>query len=597
MRTIETDVLVIGAGPSGLMASLLLARYGTRTYTIARHPTTAPEPRATITNQRTAEILREVGLESTWHQIGMPLPAVGNSIIATSFSGKELFRYRCYGNGAFETEYTAASPSVGFNAPQHLMERELLRTLRDTGSDVHFSQELVQVDQSESGVFALVRDCATGEEYRVEAQYAVGADGARSVVAQQVGIEFEGETALKYMTNLWIEADLEQYVVHRPAAIYVIAQPGGSSWVGSGMALATRKWDEWVLSYEYDPARGEPDLSDEAVIAYARRLTGVPDLDVAVKATSKWQVNQLVAKSYQSGRIFLVGDAAHRHSPSGGLGANTSMQDSWNLAWKLAYVVSGRAGAGLLDSYDEERRPVGQQVVDNAFKLMGYQMPMIEALGLRPGQTTEEGWAALNELSASTAEGAARRAKLTEAMALQNYRSNALGVELGHRYTSRAVVDDGTPFPEHVRDECLYYEPTTHPGGYMPHAWLEHNGQPVSSIDVVGHGTYSVVVGLSGAAWESAASTVAAELGLELPAYAIGSRAAYDDVYGDWARLREHDDSGVLLVRPDRVIAWRSLGIPADPVGALRAALREALALDDQRSVDRVVGQADAAIR
>ena len=596
MRTVETDVLVIGAGPSGLMASLLLARYGTRAYTIAKHPSTAPEPRATITNQRTAEILREVGLEPNWHRIGMPLPAVGNSVIATSFSGPELYRYRCYGNGSFQAEYAAASPGVGFNAPQHLMERELLGALREAGGDVNFSHEVLHIDQDDHRVVATVRDSSSGQTYEVVARYAIGADGARSVVAEQIGIEYRGERALKYMTNLWIEADLEEYVAHRPAAIYVIVQPGGSSWVGSGMALATRKWDEWVLSYEYDPNKGEPDLSDEGVIRYARRLTGVPDLDVRVKATSKWQVNQLVATRYQSGRVFIVGDAAHRHAPSGGLGANTSMQDSWNLAWKLAYVIDGRAGEELLTSYDQERQPVGEQVVDNAFKLMGYQMPMIEALGVKPGQSSEEGWAVLKELAAATPEAAVRRAKLTQAMALQDYRSNALGVELGHRYSSVAVVEDGTPFPEHRRDEALYYEPTTHPGGYMPHAWLEHQGERVSTIDLVGHGSYRLIVGLDGNAWAAAAGVAAAELGIDLPVHAVGYRAEYDDVYGDWARLREFGDTGAILVRPDRVIAWRSLDLPEDPLVELTDALRRALARNDDPS-GRVPGHAEAATR
>jgi 2,4-dichlorophenol 6-monooxygenase len=221
-------------------------------------------------------------------------------------------------------------------------------------------------------------------------------------------------------------------------------------------------------------------------------------------------------------------------------------------------------------------------VVERSIKSVHNAMPVMDALGLRRGQSAEEGWAALDALASDTPEAAERRQKLSAAMALQHYRSNAHGVDLGHRYTSRAVVEDGTPFPEFTRDPELYYHPTTHPGGYLPHAWLEHERRQVSTLDLAGHARFCVIVGIGGRGWADAAAAVGAEFGVELPVYQVGYRCEYDDVYGDWARLREIGDHGALLVRPDRVIAWRAAQASSTPEEDLRAALRQTLSLTDQ---------------
>ncbi|WP_431972402.1 FAD-dependent oxidoreductase [Nocardia sp. bgisy134] len=579
MHTIETDVLVVGAGPSGLAATTLLAAHGVSTITLSRYSGTSPQPRALITNQRTVEVFRDVGIEDRVRAVSMPLPMLGNNVLATSFAGPEIFRYRSYGTGDRAVDYATASPCEGLNAPQHVVEPVLLAAATERGADVRFLHELVQIEQTAEAVHARVCERATGREYVIRAKYAIGADGGRSRVAEQLGFDFEGESGLKHMLNLWVEVDLAEYAAHRPSVIYMIYQPGGESWVGSGSFFCIRPWNDWVLVREYDPADGEPDTSDTAVIESVRSLTGLPNAKVRVKGVSKWHVNRMVANTYRRGRVFLAGDAAHRHPPAGGLGSNTSIQDSFNLAWKLAFVLSGRAGEGLLDSYDEERQPVGKQIVERAIQGLKNQGAAIGALGLRRGQSSEEGWASLRELT-SDADGAAeRRAALAEAVELQHYRSNALGVELGQRYTSCAVVDDGTPFPAPERDPVLHYQPTTHPGACLPHAWVEHDRRQVSTIDLVGHGRFSLIVGIGGEPWAEAAAKISAELAIELPIYFVGYRCEYDDVVGEWAAVREIGDRGALLVRPDRFIAWRSHGRPDSPEDALRGAIRQALNL------------------
>ena len=580
MRTESTDVLVVGAGPAGLTASALLAASDVRAITLSRHPGTAPEPRASFTNQRTVEVFRDLGVEDRLREVATPGRTIGHNVMATSFTGQEILRFQSYGVGERLADYALASPSETCNAPQHVLEPVLLQAAVESGADVRFSHELLTIEQSDQEVVARIRDRASGEEYLVRAAYAIAADGGRSRVAEQLGIPFVGESALMNMFNAWLEVDLTEHAAHRPAGIYMILQPGSDSWVGSGSFVTVKPFSEWVLVREYDASRGEPDLSDEAVIEAARTLIGDHDIPVRVKATSKWQVNNMVAKEYRSGRVFIAGDAAHRHSPSGGLGSNTSIQDSFNLAWKLAFVVKGLAGEDLLDSYHEERQPVGKQVVDRAMVNLKNKAAVAEALGLRRGQSAEEGWASLRSLFSDEPGAAERRAALTAVRALQHFRSNAHGVAIGQRYTSRAVVDDGTPFPEPARDPELYYNPTTHPGAHLPHVWVERDRERVSTLDPCGHGRFSLIVGIGGEPWVEAAESVSAEFGIELPVFAIGYRCEYDDVLGDWEKLREIDDRGALLVRPDLHIAWRALTRPDSPREALTRAVRRALARD-----------------
>jgi 2,4-dichlorophenol 6-monooxygenase len=342
-----------------------------------------------------------------------------------------------------------------------------------------------------------------------------------------------------------------------------------------------KPFTEWVLLFMYDPAQGEPDLSHEALLARAHQTIGDPAVDVRIKSVGQWQINHVIAQEYRQGRVFLAGDAAHRHPPANGLGSNTSIQDSYNLAWKLSMVLSGQAGEHLLDSYHDERQPVGKQVVDRAMKSVADMLPISNALGFRPDQSMEEGWAGLNELAEPGPAGAARREQLQKAVDLQNYQFNTHGVEMGQHYTSDAIVPDGTDAPAVTRDPELYYTPSTRPGGRLPHAWLQVGTDKVSTLDLCSPDELTLIVGIGGEPWIRAAEKTAADLGVRLATRSVGYRQPYDDVSGDWARVSDIGEEGCLLVRPDRHIAWRSAQLPDDPGAELRTVLRQVLALSD----------------
>ncbi|OIJ27875.1 FAD-dependent oxidoreductase [Nocardioides luteus] len=575
---ITTDVLVVGAGPAGLSMAALLAAYGVDAVTVTKYAGTAHSPRAHITNQRTMEVFRDLGIEDAVREVATPNELMGNNVWATSFADPEIARLLTWGSGPERrTDYDLASPSAMCNVPQHILEPVLRAGAERLGADLRFSTELVEVSQDEDGVTAVVRHRESGRTETVRAKYVVGADGGRSTVAEQLGFAMDGEMGLGAAANVWLEADLTDYTAYRPGTLYWMCQPGNDYWVGSGTWICVKPWTEWVLLFMYDPAEGEPDLSDEAVVARARATIGDPDVDIRIKATSLWQINHMVAERYRIGRAFLAGDAAHRHPPANGLGTNTSVQDAYNLAWKLAMVLRGDAGEELLASYHDERQPVGRQVVDRALKSVQDMLPISKALGFEPGQSAEDGQRALDGLRAPGPVGEQRRAQLADAVRLQNYQFNAHGVELDQRYASGAVLDDGTPWPAPDRDPELYHHPTTHPGARLPHAWVEKDRVRLSTLDLAGHGEFTLLTGIGGEPWADAAGKVAADLGLRISVKPIGAGCEYADPTGDWAARREVGDAGAVLVRPDQHVAWRAHDLPDDPAADLERALRSVL--------------------
>ncbi len=247
------------------------------------------------------------------------------------------------------------------------------------------------------------------------------------------------------------------------------------------------------------------------------------------------------------------------------------MQDTYNLAWKLALVVRGLADDGLLDTYDAERQPVGRQVVDRANQSVDEMVGWFAALGLRPDMTPDEVDARLAELYGP--DGEQQRAELLAALDLTNAQFNAHGVELGQRYRSRAVVDEGKPPPESARDPVLHYEPSTYPGRPIPHAWLAIGDRDVSTLDLCAYDRFTLVTGAGGQPWLDAAAKLSAELGVEIAGVQVSLGLEVNDVYGDWIRRREVGDRGCVLVRPDRIVAWRSPDRVDDPKEALRAVM------------------------
>jgi 2,4-dichlorophenol 6-monooxygenase len=508
---------------------------------------------------------------------------VGDTVFCTSLAGDEIGRVRSWStHRAHEADYTLASPSPNCDLPQTLLEPIVVGHAAARGSRFRFDTEYLGLEQDADGVTVSCRDRLTGAGFTVRAKYVIGADGGRSQVAADVGLPFEGEMDIAGSMNIVFHADLTHLVEHRPGVLYWVLQPGSDiGGVGMGVVRMVRPWNEWMVIWGYDIDAPPPELDDAEATRIVHELLGDASIPVTIRSTSLWGNNKRYATRYRAGRVFCAGDAVHRHPPSNGLGSNTSIQDSYNLAWKLAYVLRGTAGAGLLDSYDAERAPVGKQIVLRANKSIEEHGPIFEALGLLDSTDPEVMRARIDARLDDTPEAAEQRAKLRDALELKNYEFNTQGVELGQRYTSGAVVPDGTPEPEYTRDRELYYHPTTWPGARLPHVWLVErgSGRKVSTHDVVGKGRFGLLTGISGGAWADAAAKVADQLGIEIAAHVIGPGRELIDAYEDWARAREVEEAGCVLVRPDGHVAWRSASLADDPVAELARTLTAVLSI------------------
>ncbi|GGU32275.1 hypothetical protein GCM10010178_25550 [Lentzea flava] len=262
-------------------------------------------------------------------------------------------------------------------------------------------------------------------------------------------------------------------------------------------------------------------------------------------------------------------------------GSASSIQDSYNLAWKIAAVLSGQAGPALLDTYTAERAPVARQIVLRANKSAREFGALFEALGLDAAESAEQMHARIEERKDTGLAGAAKRAAVREAMELKNYEFNAHGVEMGQTYESSAVVPDGTTRPEPARDPELYYEPSTFPGARLPHAWVGDSRRKLSTHDLVPYGQFTLLTGINGEAWADAAQKVADRLGVPVRTVVIGPGREVTDLYFDWSRLSGVDEDGAVLVRPDKHVGWRSRCLPADPEAELVSVLTTVLAREE----------------
>ena len=576
---IDTDVLIVGTGPAGGATAALLSTYGVENMAINRYRWLANTPRAHITNQRTMEVLRDLGpeVEAEAYTHATPKELMGTNVFCTSLAGEELGRLRTWGTEPeSQAAHLRASPTRMNDLPQTYMEPLLYKTACSRGTQGRMSTEYLRHAQDATGVTTTCLDRLTGREVTIRSRYLVGADGGNSKVAEDIGVPIEGRMGVGGSINFLFDADLSRYVAHRPSVLYWVMQPGSNvGGIGMGVVRMVRPWTKWLAIWGYDINGPRPELSDAEAEGIIRSLVGDPDLDVHVTGVSYWTVNDAWATRLQEGRVFIAGDAAHRHPPSNGLGSNTSIQDGFNLAWKLAMVLRGEAGPGLLDTYTHERAPIAEQIVRRANTSLGEFGPIFGALGMGEEVRQEKLETNLDLLAAP--EGETMRAALREAIAHKRYEFDAHGIEMNQRYASAAVLASGDA-PAFERDAVLHYQPTTHPGARLPHVWIEDaQGRPLSTLDVTGHGRMTLLTGIGGEAWLDAAATIRQAGGPEIEVKVIGPRRALRDPGGDWARARETADDGAILVRPDHHVAWRARTLPANPDKVLRQALNAVL--------------------
>ncbi len=521
--TMDVPVIVVGAGPAGVVTAIGLARHGVPSLVIERHPSTSIFPRATGISVRSMEIFRGWGIEKAVMAGGYKVKALGATVD------------RLDDRSPIESPLgfpdpaacAAVSPAAAAICPQDHLEPILVDQYRSLGmGEIRFSTELVGFDQDEAGVSVSIRDRETGAVDTIRCRYLVGADGHRSAVRQTLEIPMEGPDDLGQFMSILFRADLADVLGESRYGLYMLRPQGPGA--PPSVVVPTGSDDRFVLGVALppgmDPAAIEAAFPAERCIELVRAAAGRSDLEVEILATNPFAFSAQVAARVRDGRVLLVGDAAHRMTPRGGRGMNTAIADAFDLGWKLAWACRGIAGESLIDSYEIERAPVGRRNV---------------MLSMAP-------------------EGGGSADGLVE--------------DLGPVYASPVIVDDGSPMPA---DDATTYQPDARPGARAPHVWLSLPGATVSTLDLFGRELVLLTRG-DGSAWRTAVAALVAD-GLDVPLRVRSADHPLTDPTGAFASAYGLEDGGAVLVRPDGVVAWRCSIAPADHGDALGSAVRIAL--------------------
>jgi len=581
MSAITTPVLIVGGGGAGLTASMLLSSLGIESLLVSALPTTSTLPKAHVLNQRAMEILREVGVADAVYALGTPAENMRATAWYAGFAGapergRRIGRVETWGTGGENPAWSAASPCRSANLPQIRLEPLLRARAEELAPErVRFHCELVDFSLDADGVDATVLDRARDETFAVRAQYLIACDGGRTI-GPKLGVTLEGPRNLANEISIHMSADLSRWSGDPDVLIRWIWPPETGA-LAVLVPMGPKRWgpdsEEWVLHLNYPPDDRRA-LDDVQVEADMRTALGLPELAAKIHKITRWSLEGVLADRFRVGRVFLAGDAAHRHPPTGGLGLNSAIQDVHNLCWKLAAVLRGDASERLLDTYEPERRPVCARNVQRSVENALNQLRIRGVLGLDANAGAEANWKQLSRLWSGRPEDADYRREATIAFASQAMEFDEHNVEAGYRYASAAIVPDGTPEPTPI-DAIRVYEPSTRPGSPLPHAELEDGeGRRLALLDLVAPGRFLLIAGEDGADWCRAAERVASERRLPVDSVRVGHlQGEHRDVRCAWLRQREITPRGAVLVRPDRFVAWRSLDAMSDPTAALEAVL------------------------
>ena len=560
MNADSCDVIVIGAGPVGATAGLLLASHGLRCIVVEARREPQTHPAAHVLSTRSMEIWREIGVERDIRGLSAPMHELRCITYCTTLAGPELGRVPLADLPDSQMDaIESISPTRTAHLPQSILEPLLWLNLRDNMRiDLRTGWKYLSHNDFADGVAVRIGDTTTGVDQVILADYVVAADGSASAVRRALGVGMDGPV-LQHMVSVHFAADLEPFLRRRRGPVV---------WThtakGLGAIIVHRPPQDLVFQIPYFPPFESLD-DFPAAVCRDRILDAIgdTDVDVDIKSIQSWAMHAQVAAGYRVGRVFLAGDAAHRFPPTGGLGLNTGVADVHNLSWKLAWVISGRAGEILLDTYEQERRPVGTAATADAVYNLEGMFEVVAALGLprravsllprlvaaipawvprRPVRAVIRGLTTMAYQRLRLARSAGRigrrmRHRAAAAIARQGPHYRSWGRDLGVQYRCGAVVSDGLPPP---RNDPQFYTPCVRAGGRLPHSWVEV-GLRVSTLDLVSRNELTLLTSAeSHTAWSLAAE------GLSMTVAPLADSAS--SVFGTGVAGADPD---AVVVRPD----------------------------------------------
>ncbi|MDP1963087.1 MAG: FAD-dependent monooxygenase [Reyranella sp.] len=521
----DSDVLVVGAGPVGLVLAIDLARRGVRVQLIERNATCRQLPKMERCNARTMEMFRRMGLAERVRDASLFRDIPMDIFIVTSLIDPPILHLPYPSVVACQAETRACNDGTLPLEPYQLISQYTLEPLLKAVAEsmpnisVRFACELVAFSQNADGVEAIVQPVGSGRE-TMRARYMVGCDGGSSTVRKQLGIKLEGQGRLRQIHQTFLRSD--ELFKKIPIGT------GRHYYFPTGTLVVQDDLRHFMVN------RAKPNDAADPVRSI-REFLGL-DVDLEVLHQGSWNQHLLVAESYGDRRVFLAGDSVHLVIPNGGLGMNTGVGDAIDLAWKLAATIQGWGGEAMLPAYESERRPIG---------LRNRLASGRAAQGVRSWMA-----ACTADIALDTPAGRAERAKVRElANVGQRISHEMVGTELGYRYdASPLICGEAGERPE---DLALEYRPTTWPGARLPHMWLADG---TALHDRLGDGFTLLRIG---------AGTCVDTGALERAMRAAGAPFIVVDV--DEPGLRRVYERDLLLLRPDLHVVWRGDEAPADP--------------------------------
>ncbi len=533
--TIDTQVLVVGAGPVGLALAIELGLRGIPVTLVEQRSRTGAQPRAKTTNARSMQHMRRWGIAEALRAVApLPYDYPTDIVFTTALFGRTLAVIENAFEGAKRRDPRFPEPAQW--VPQYTVEKVLHERIGKLPS-VNLMSGTVLEDfrQSAEGVVATVHDLASDQRRSIRANYLVGADGARSRVRTVMGAKMQGDHAFGHNYNLIVRIpELAKTRPAKRAIMYWVVNPQAP-----GVLSPLDGDDVWAFGIMLPP--GVKEISDESVKQRVSAAVGRP-VEIEILERDIWAAHRLIADHYRDRRVFLAGDACHLHPPYGGYGMNLGIADGVDLGWKLSAVLSGWGGEALLDSYEQERRAVHQRTIAEA----------VTNYSTLPNHLLKD------NLDADTPEGELAREEIRKAIVAAKTREfKTLGVVLGSRYeNSPIIVDDGSTPPE---EHHANWQPSAHPGCLAPHAWLDDGS---SLYDHFGLG-YSLLL-LAEAGVSVAEDIQSTARAVALPLSLIDLRGKDLDILYE---------APLALVRPDQYVAWRGSAVdPKALVDALRGA-------------------------
>ncbi|KAI5195485.1 hypothetical protein E4T39_08203 [Aureobasidium subglaciale] len=515
----EIPVIIIGSSMVGMFMGLLLGYHGVPSISFDRHSSTAIHPRAALFLLRTVEILRQLGLEETFvkeSRSNFDLDA-GMLVVEKLYKGKTLASFQ----ESDPAEVARVTPSVRLWLTQNMFEPILRKHALSYGAQQKFGQSVVHYEEHADGVLVVVKD-EDGVLRKYKTQYLISSDGNRSATREKEGIEWSGPGHINNAISINFKADLVPYLGTR--AVHGTTYINNKDVSGGFRLDAGGKGGFLIVTRAAGREGFEPDsVSEEEARTFFENCSGInaDDCGLKIQFISYWSVAAYTAETFrgskENSRVFIMGDAAHVMPPTGGMGGNTGVADAYNLAWKLGFVISGKASSRLLDTYGQERQPAAEFSMQQAFARLVTRV-----------------------YHGKSPDGTESQPELSDMIC-----------ELGHRFTSGAICSsDSQDSSKNYEDP---YNPYVLPGGRLPHVLLRVSGKSLSSLDLIKQ-NFVLFVAEQDSPWSQASH------GQKLPIdfYEINTTSTYKDpeglAQGKWKLARGE----ALLVRPDGVIAWRS---------------------------------------